>query len=119
MRGMVSTFALGSLLGSTEVSAMVQHSGIVYEKNPPATMLDVDNSAYEDAMVYAARGLQTIRLGHVSGMTRHQLRIPKDLLFTGGTNLRFVVHRLGLRGSSASEEITVFPGDSVSLAIAG
>jgi hypothetical protein len=119
MRGMVSTFALGALLGSTEVSAMVQHSGIVYEKNPPATMLDVDNCAEEDALIYAARGLQTIRLGHVSGMTRQQLRIPKDVLFSGGTNIRFVVHRIGLRGSSATEEMTVFPGDSVSLAIAG
>jgi hypothetical protein len=116
---MASTFALGALLGSNEVSAMVQHSGIVYEKNPPVTRLNVDNSAYEDALIYAARGLQTIRLGHVSGMTRQQLRIPKDVLFSGGTNLRLVVHRIGLSGSSATDEITVFPGDSVSLAIAG
>jgi hypothetical protein len=116
MRGMVSTFALGSLLGSADVSAVVQHSGVVYIKNPPATVLEVDNAAYEDAIIYAAHGLQTVRLGHVPGQTRQQLKVPGDV-FTVGTNVRFVVRRLGQRGASASDEMTVFPGDSVSLTI--
>jgi len=85
------------------------------EPTPP-TYVRVDNQAFNDMTIYVLRGPQRIRLGIANGSTTTKLRIPDSLLF-GPTSLAFYADPIGGTRTPVSQEITVAPGDEITLTI--
>lgn len=80
------------------------------------TVLRVDNRAFLDMTIYAARSSQRVRLGTASGNSNTVFTIPRSLM-SGTTALSFIADPIGSSRASISEEIVVTPGDSVVLLI--
>ena len=76
----------------------------------------VVNQGYLDRNVYVMRGAERIRLGTVSGNSSQVLTIPASVVPSLVT-LRFVADPIGGRTPTATEEISVAPGDQVVLTI--
>jgi hypothetical protein len=98
-------------------------SACAMNKNPdemaepvPPTRLRVENQAFLDMNVYVYRSSQRIRLGTVNGNSTARMTIPPNLIF-GATPLRFQADPIGGNRQSISQEITVSPGDEVTLVI--
>jgi hypothetical protein len=81
----------------------------------PAT-LKVDNRAVLDMNIYVVRATQRIRLGTANGLSTTRLTIPASMLF-GATSLRFLADPIGSGRLPISDDITVLPGDEVTLII--
>ncbi len=87
------------------------------ETSPNAqTTLRVVNQGFLDRDIYLLVSSQRIRLGTVTGNSTAVLRIPKQYVF-GASSLRFIADPIGSNGVAVSEEITVSPGDQVTLTI--
>jgi hypothetical protein len=82
----------------------------------PPTRLRVDNQAYLDMTIYVYRSSQRIRLGIANGSSSTRMVIPANLIF-GSTALRFQADPIGANRQPISQEITVAPGDEVTLII--
>lgn len=82
----------------------------------PVTRLRVQNQAFLDMTIYVYRGPQRLRLGTANGNSTSRFTIPASLIF-GATPLRFQADPIGSNRASISEEITVSPGDEVTLLI--
>jgi hypothetical protein len=82
----------------------------------PPTRLRVENQAFLDMTIYVYRSSQRIRLGLASGNSTTRLVIPANLIF-GATPLRFEANPIGGTRASLSHEITVSPGEEVTLTI--
>jgi hypothetical protein len=82
----------------------------------PPTRLRVENQAFLDHNIYVYRSSQRIRLGTASGNSTTRMTIPQNLIF-GATPLRFQADPIGGNRGSTSQEITVSPGDEVTLVI--
>ena len=82
----------------------------------PVTRLRVQNQAFLDMTIYVYRGPQRLRLGTANGNSTTRFTIPASLIF-GATPLRFQADPIGSSRASISEEITVSPGDEVTLMI--
>lgn len=82
----------------------------------PVTRLRVQNQAFLDMTIYVYRGPQRLRLGTANGNSTTRFTIPASLIF-GATPLRFQADPIGSNRASISEEITVSPGDEVTLLI--
>jgi len=82
----------------------------------PPTRLRVENQAFLDMTIYVYRSSQRIRLGTASGNSTTRLTIPANLIF-GATPLRFQADPIGSNRASISQEITVSPGDEITLTI--
>ena len=80
------------------------------------TTLRVDNQAIADMTIYVLSGGQRIRLGLATGLKVSILTIPSHLIF-GPTPLRFLADPIGSSRAPVSDEITVSPGDVVTLTI--
>lgn len=80
------------------------------------TILVVENQSTLQVTVYVRRDAQRQRLGIAGALTTTRLRIPDTLIF-GPTSLRFEVDPLGSRQTPISEQITVVPGEEVTLRI--
>lgn len=80
------------------------------------TAIRVDNQSFADVTVYAARSAQRVRLGLAPGHANTVFTVPM-VLMNGTTQLRFIADPIGGARPSVSEEITVSPGDSVTLTI--
>jgi hypothetical protein len=98
-------------------------SACATNKNPdemaepvPPTRLRVENQAFLDMNIYVYRSSQRIRLGTVNGNSTARMTIPPSLIF-GATPLRFQADPIGGNRASISQEITVSPGDEVTLVI--
>jgi hypothetical protein len=85
------------------------------EPIPPAK-LRVENQAFLDHNIYVYRSSQRIRLGTANGNSTTLMTIPPNLIF-GATPLRFEANPIGGNRQSVSQEITVSPGDEVTLVI--
>lgn len=84
--------------------------------NAPTTVR-VENQGFPDMVIYLVEQNGTRhRLGTVSGSSTQVLTIPPNLLF-GGTTLRFIADPIGGRRTPVSDQITVLPGDQVTLTI--
>lgn len=83
---------------------------------PPQTTLRVDNQAVLDMTIYALRGSERRRLGFAGALRVTLLQIPPSLIF-GATPLRFLADPIGSNRAPVSEEISVSPGDEVTLQI--
>lgn len=84
------------------------------KKSPDRTFLEVDNTAYLDANVYALQGYRRVRLGTVNGLSKQTLAIPRTLV-DPGLPLRFMIHPIGGWRNSVSDELVVYQGDTVNL----
>lgn len=79
-------------------------------------MLQVQNQSFSDMVVYAVNGSQRIRLGLATGNSTKSFAVPSYLVRTGG-RLRFMADPIGGNRTPLSEEMTVQPGDVVTLTI--
>ena len=93
----------------------LRHASTTMDSNQP-TIVQVDNQGFLDMAVYALRSSERIRIGTASGNRKTDLTIPRGLV-SGLTPLRFVADPIGGSRASVSEEITVAPGDTVTLTI--
>jgi hypothetical protein len=80
------------------------------------TMVQVENTAVNEAVVYAVQGLRRQRLGLVHGMSITKFQLPGDMV-VGGQQVRFVVDAIGVREDAVSDAITVAQGERVNLFI--
>lgn len=80
------------------------------------TILKVDNRAVLDMNIYVLRSSQRIRLGTANGLTTTRLTIPSSIVF-GATSLRFMADPIGSNRVPISDDITVLPGDEVTMII--
>lgn len=80
------------------------------------TTLVVENQSTLQMTVYVLRGAQRQRMGTAAALSNTRLTIPENLMF-GVTSLRFEVDPLGSRQTPMSEQITVSPGQEVTLRI--
>jgi hypothetical protein len=79
-------------------------------------MVQVENQGFSDMVIYAVSGGQRIRLGLATGYTTKTFTIPRYL--TGGaTPVQFLADPIGGNRAPVSEEMTVQPGDVVTLTI--
>jgi hypothetical protein len=107
----------------TAVACLALAGGCARNANPdeaaepiPPTKLRVENQAFLDHNIYVYRSSQRIRLGTANGNSTTRMTIPQNLIF-GATPLRFQADPIGGNRASTSEEITVSPGDEVTLII--
>jgi hypothetical protein len=99
------------------VAAGCSHKGAETSVNPDApTTLVVDNQGFPDMTIYIYEGSRRIRLGIVTGHSEQRFTLPKYLVRTI-TSLRFEADPIGGNRSSFSNEITVNPGEEVTLRI--
>lgn len=80
------------------------------------TTLIVENHSTLQVTVYVLRNSQRVRLGIATGLTTTRLRIPDNILF-GPTPLRFELDPLASRQTPITEQITVVPGETVTLRV--
>lgn len=106
MRRIVAVIALMSLVACI-------HRGTSTE---PETTLRVQNDAFADMTIYLIRGLESARLGTANGNRTTILKIPSSFLF-GSTSLRFQARPIAGQRQPVTEEITVKPGDEVTMII--
>ena len=81
-----------------------------------ATTLRVENNGFSDMRIYVFQGGQRVRLGTANGHQTSTFKLNKSLV-PGITSLRFEAVPIGAQGSSVSEQITVTPGESITLRI--
>lgn len=117
MRAMMMHFALGAALASGLGKPVAyRFPSDDTSRKTGKTIIEVENTGFDDAVVYAVQGLRVHRLGTVNGMTIQQLVIPPEFLFDAAA-LRFSVRPIGTQSSSVSDEISVTSGEKVNLFI--
>ncbi|MGQ0648281.1 MAG: hypothetical protein ACT4P7_11995 [Gemmatimonadaceae bacterium] len=117
MRAMMMHFALSAALVSGLGKPVAYRFPTDEETQKKGrTYLEVENTAFSDAVIYAVQGLRVQRLGTVNGLTIQKLTIPRELIF-GGSSLRFAVHPIGANSNQVSDEIAVAAGEKVNLFI--
>jgi hypothetical protein len=80
------------------------------------TMLRVQNLNFADMVIYAVDAGQRVRLGTATGNSTKLFTIPAYLV-QPGARLRFLADPIGSNQTPVSEQITVQPGDIVTLTI--
>jgi hypothetical protein len=106
------------------VATLVLASGACKTTTPGAEGIDryepaavrVDNRGFADMTVYVARSSQRQRLGLAPGNSVTVFTLPPSLV-GGATPVRFIADPIGSPRASVSEEITVSPGDTVTVTI--
>jgi hypothetical protein len=78
--------------------------------------VQVRNQGFSDMVVYVISGGQRIRLGLATGNSTHTFTIPRHLI-RGAGGMRFLADPVGGNRTPVSEEMTVNPGDVVTLTI--
>jgi hypothetical protein len=84
--------------------------------DPGPTTVRVENRGFADMTVYVLRSSQRIRLGNATAHADTKFVVPAQLIF-GATPLRFIADPIAGNRASVSEEITVSPGDAITLTI--
>jgi hypothetical protein len=79
-------------------------------------MVQVENQGFTDMVVYAINGGQRVRLGLATGNSTKTFTLPRYLT-TGAGAIRFLADPIGGNRTPVSEEMTVRPGDLVTLTI--
>jgi hypothetical protein len=78
--------------------------------------VQVQNQGFSDMVVYVINGGQRIRLGLATGNSTHTFTIPRHLIHGAG-GIRFLADPVGGNRTPVSEEMTVNPGEVVTLTI--
>ncbi len=85
------------------------------DPNTP-TILVVDNQSFPDMTIYVLESGRRVRLGLATGNGQTKFTLPKYLV-RSLTSLRFMADPIGSSRTPVSDEITVSPGDEVTLRI--
>lgn len=109
-RAVLALAAAGTLL------ACRTGRGSRYE--PASATLQVENRGFADARIYALHLGESLRLGLATGHATTMLPIPGRMLI-GAARIRFRIVPIAGPPQPESDEITVFPGDTVVLVIEG
>ena len=80
-----------------------------------SAMVQVENQGFTDMVIYAISGGQRIRLGLATGNSTKTFTVPRYL--TGAGPIRFLADPIGGNRTPVSEEMSVQPGDLVTLTI--
>ena len=80
------------------------------------TVLKVENNGFNDMRIYVYQGGQRVRVGTAGGKQTTTIKLAKSLVFNG-SRLRFEAVPIGGQGSSVSEEISVSPGEEITIRI--
>jgi len=80
------------------------------------TVLRVENNGFNDMRIYVHQGGMRVRLGTAGGKQTSTFTLSKSFVFSG-SRLRFEAVPIGGQGNSVSEEITVSPGEDITLRI--
>lgn len=80
------------------------------------TVVSVDNRGFLDMTIYVIDGSQRVRLGVANGNRVTDLTVPQYLV-RGMAHLQFLCDPIGGNRAPVSDEITVEPGDQVTLVI--
>lgn len=83
---------------------------------PAAATLKVDNQRFLDMTIYVIEGSLRQRLGIAAGNSTTSFTIPSRLT-RGPTLVRFLADPIGGRALPVTEDITVEPGDEVTMRI--
>ena len=78
-------------------------------------MVQVENQGFADMVIYAVSGGQRVRLGLATGNSTKTFTVPRYL--TGAGPIRFLADPIGGNRTPVSEEMSVQPGDLVTLTI--
>ena len=76
----------------------------------------VENLGFSDMVIYAIRGGQRVRLGMATGNSTKTFTVPAYLT-AGAGPIRFLADPIGADRAPISEEMSVQPGDLVTLTI--
>src|SRR3954466_9867713 len=80
------------------------------------TILQVENRDFSDMVIYAISSGQRTRLGTATGNSTKSFVLPQSLVGSGGT-FRFQADPIGGNRAPVSEEMSVQPGDVLTLTI--
>lgn len=105
-----------AVLAAPGCASMRGRSSAAEETQQQRTTVRVENQAWVDVNIYVVREGQRIRLGQVSAHTTHALPIP-SYLATAATRLSFLVDPIGSRMTAQSYDLSIYPGDQVTLTI--
>jgi hypothetical protein len=91
------------------------------DEQPPSptdarTVVTVDNRGFLDMTIYVLDGSQRVRLGVANGNRATEMTVPGQLV-RGIAHLQFLCDPIGGNRAPVSDEITVEPGDHVTLTI--
>jgi hypothetical protein len=78
--------------------------------------VEVTNNNWLDMAVYAVNGGKRFRLGMVTTMGKKLFEVPSSLFASGG-NLQLVANPIGARGSYVTEQVSIWPGQTVQFRI--
>ena len=82
----------------------------------PVTYVRVTNQSWLDMNIYVIRSGERIRLGTVNGNRTERLTIPRHVV-ASAVSLRFMADPIGSSRTAQSFDISVYPGDEVTLTI--
>jgi len=82
---------------------------------PKHTLLQVVNRNFYDFTVYLVRFGDRVRLGTATGNRTSSFDFPSQFVQTG--TVRFEAHPVGGNGSAFTQELSVRPGDMISVEI--
>jgi hypothetical protein len=94
-------------------------AGRSQDRNPEpseSAVVQVQNQGFTDMVVYAVSGGQRLRLGLATGHSTKTFTIPRHLV-RGAGPIQFLADPIGGNRTPVSEEMTVHPGDIVTLTI--
>ncbi len=113
MRNLVTTsLALSVLAGFTACS---KQPAAPVDPMAPA-YVEVQNQGFYDMTIYVLRSGQRVRLGQVGGNSTATFELPRTMV-NPGLPIRFQADPIGSSRTPFSQEISVSPGDTVSLRI--
>ena len=98
------------------LSACAHHVPPASNGPQPDTYVYVDNQGFTDMDIYAISGGQRIRLGTAVGVRKSKFKLP-DFLVGGMQQVRFLARPIAGNRSPVSEQITIEPGEDVTLTI--
>lgn len=78
--------------------------------------IEVQNQAFLDVNVYIVTSGQRMRLGTVTGNSTRVLAVPRTFVGTG-VMVRFLADFIGSTRAPISEEMVIWPGDTVEMII--
>ncbi len=81
-----------------------------------SAMVQVENQGFTDMVIYAISGGQRVRLGLATGNSTKIFTVPRYLT-AGAGPIRFLADPIGGNRTPVSEEMSVRPGDLVTLTI--
>ena len=82
----------------------------------PDTYVYVDNQGFTDMDIYVLSGGQRVRLGTAVGVKTTKFKLPAFLV-GGMQQVRFLARPIAGNHSPVSEQITITPGEDVTLTI--